>query len=383
MKSYFLKLFVSAALVTIISTISYAEISTADSGNIEVFTSFGPMLMGQTSAFVTVDSLISDTYGDVQSGGGDQISSSFFEFIEYAVMSSPALLTWKDPDSKYFVVVLPDKVDFQTVYEDLYGLDPSIGFPKAVYWKTNSPQSEVELEKKAAFADGYIYEKKVALDLGIYNYKYCATNDSYPDMYELLTSSFVVTRAPNGFTNKGVADGSIVSNARVPLMWDQGDPVDAPFTYEVWLKEGDLGSWVMIHSGSENSYELTALNYATKYYWKIKSTNKNGAWAWSSEYSFTTINSVDRPFNYPNPFNPNKQKTSIVFNSASAQDVTIKIYSEYGDPVFSATHSAEIGANEFIYDGKDDRGETLYNGSYICRIETNEGAKACYILIIK
>ena len=90
-----------------------------------------------------------------------------------------------------------------------------------------------------------------------------------------------------------------------------------------------------------------------------------------------------KAFNYPNPFNPRKQSTNIVYRANTDQEVKIKIYSEYGDLLYQTTANATEGVNEFLYTGRDDNGKILYNGSYICRVEKAEGVSKCYILIIK
>lgn len=91
-----------------------------------------------------------------------------------------------------------------------------------------------------------------------------------------------------------------------------------------------------------------------------------------------------KSYNYPNPFNPLKQKTNIVYNVDKADWIDVEIFSEYGSLVYHTKVYAIQGINELEYDGRDDFGNVLYNGSYICRVKSSNGkAEACFIAIVK
>jgi len=92
---------------------------------------------------------------------------------------------------------------------------------------------------------------------------------------------------------------------------------------------------------------------------------------------------IDKIFNYPNPFNPARQQTNIVFSVNAPQTVKVRIYSEYGDLVRTLEAAASPGTNELRFDGRDKNGKMLYNGSYIAVIERAEGHAKCYLLIVK
>jgi len=61
----------------------------------------------------------------------------------------------------------------------------------------------------------------------------------------------------------------------------------------------------------------------------------------------------------------------------------VRIYSEYGDLVRTLEAAATPGTNELEFDGRDNNGRLLYNGSYIAVIERVEGGAKCYLLIVK
>jgi len=90
-----------------------------------------------------------------------------------------------------------------------------------------------------------------------------------------------------------------------------------------------------------------------------------------------------RLFNYPNPFNPHKQRTNFVFDSSESETVEVRVFSEHGDLVYSADVEAGAGTNEFPWDGRDNAGNILYNGSYVGLVRKNAGEAKCHILIVK
>jgi flagellar hook assembly protein FlgD len=91
----------------------------------------------------------------------------------------------------------------------------------------------------------------------------------------------------------------------------------------------------------------------------------------------------NQSFNYPNPFNPNKTSTKIVFHTPKSENVKINIYSLNGKKIFEDSFNAAAGQNEYEYKGRDGNGKTLYNGVYLCVIEKSGGNAKCKIAIIK
>ncbi|MFH1825633.1 MAG: FlgD immunoglobulin-like domain containing protein [Candidatus Firestonebacteria bacterium] len=76
--------------------------------------------------------------------------------------------------------------------------------------------------------------------------------------------------------------------------------------------------------------------------------------------------------NYPNPFS-SSQTTKLKYTLVQDAEVTIKIFSLFGDLVYEKTISAsntyaKAGDNEFPWDGKNGQGEAVKSGGYICKI---------------
>jgi len=79
--------------------------------------------------------------------------------------------------------------------------------------------------------------------------------------------------------------------------------------------------------------------------------------------------------NYPNPFRAGEQPTYISYLLTEDTDVSIKIYTLFGDLVLTRDfRRGEEGAvpnvvNIFEWDGRNDRGIVVGNGGYICVVE--------------
>jgi hypothetical protein len=80
-------------------------------------------------------------------------------------------------------------------------------------------------------------------------------------------------------------------------------------------------------------------------------------------------------FNYPNPFSPNKQQTTIVYFSSSTGQANIKIFTLTGRLVRALTDNANPGSNEVNWDGKNGKGQVVRNGVYVAVILPPGGSK--------
>jgi hypothetical protein len=80
-------------------------------------------------------------------------------------------------------------------------------------------------------------------------------------------------------------------------------------------------------------------------------------------------------FNYPNPFNPNKTGTTLVYFSQSVGQANIKIFTITGSLVRTLTDTANAGSNEVAWDGKNGKGQIVRNGVYVAVIKPPAGGK--------
>ena len=85
--------------------------------------------------------------------------------------------------------------------------------------------------------------------------------------------------------------------------------------------------------------------------------------------------------NYPNPFAAGKDSTVLEYNLPEDAQVKVEIFNLFGELVWSKEASSgqpggKAGINNaFIWDGKNNIGEVVANGGYICRI-TAAGASS-------
>jgi hypothetical protein len=188
--------------------------------------------------------------------------------------------------------------------------------------------------------------------------------------------------------NKCIADNTVVSNAKVSLHWSSFDPAGEELHYKLHFGPS-TDALSIVYEGNSSVFEVTGLDYKQNYYWQVEATNRYGISSRSPLFSFSTVSFIAKPFNYPNPFNPSTgQTTNIVFSMPAAGRAEITILTELGDICWhQAFENLLTGVNEVSYNGKDDRGNTLYNGTYVCLIkkqyENREGRDQCRLLVIK
>jgi hypothetical protein len=235
---------------------------------------------------------------------------------------------------------------------------------------------------------------------GVYSYKFTdlgrwGEDVSTPEL-QFLANIPPITATPDVSV---IADNQTVTSAQVTLKWSAVDPEGGPLTYDLYVSATSslilsakktagyrtaVSGAALVYSGTNTSYNLLNLTPGRTYYWKINTTNQYGVTTEGTLMTFLTLGlPIGKVFNYPNPFNPTRQQTNIVFSVNTPQTVKVKIYSEYGDLLRTLETRASIGTNELKFDGRDKNGKLLYNGSYIAVIPRVEGTAKCYILIIK
>ena len=142
-------------------------------------------------------------------------------------------------------------------------------------------------------------------------------------------------------------------------------------------------------AGKEFKYNIGKLTEGA-YTYTIEAKNQNGLSADNLAGSFEVLK-IEKFFNYPNPFNPAKgQKTNFVFEMPEDGSAKIVLYSEYGDKVWESETFYKPGSQSLIeitYDGRDNSGKILYNGTYLAvltkKYSGKTDVKKCRILIIK
>jgi len=93
----------------------------------------------------------------------------------------------------------------------------------------------------------------------------------------------------------------------------------------------------------------------------------------------------EKPFNAPNPFNPDAEETEICYYlDEEDDDVKIKLFTLTGDLVYSWENiSGREGLNQWPWNGKNEKGRIVENGGYICLIETGGKKQKCKIAVLR
>jgi hypothetical protein len=121
------------------------------------------------------------------------------------------------------------------------------------------------------------------------------------------------------------------------------------------------------------------------WYWRITTINTSEV-ATSEVASFRVAlpDSLTSVTNWPNPFNPNKERTKIRYRlGKQASDVVIKIYDITGSLVreLDGTCNAEGASiwnkfNDVEWDGRNGRGDIVMNGIYPFEVIVNYGGRS-------
>jgi hypothetical protein len=216
-----------------------------------------------------------------------------------------------------------------------------------------------------------------------------------------VLSKAVTLEAPS-LIDPGNIGGKEISTTRPTFKWKA--PKDGFTEYQVLWSQipNALGGGKIIKqnsSGSEKAGEAgyyyfahnldsifdNALERDKTYYWKIIGKKADGTEIVSDgPFSFTCNPPLEISgiTNYPNPFDPNKEKTKLRYKlSKEADDVKIRIYDLTGALVteLDGTTNAEgvnmwTKYNDILWDGKNGRGDVVLNGIYPFEVIARIGA---------
>lgn len=190
--------------------------------------------------------------------------------------------------------------------------------------------------------------KRVALDLG----------GSAP--YEVLnpsTNPIVVSLVSGGADRRINPDGSIRATVYLDL-----DPAPRATEMRVELRGDDM---VVRDPGSGSRLGVTNAQGQSL---DLK----------SGPLVVLSSNFEEYAHNYPNPFRAGEGETKIAYFLQAPAEVSVRIFSITGDLVHeesipSSDPRAQAGPQETTWDGRNDNGEVVRNGVYVCVL--NAGAK--------
>lgn len=143
-------------------------------------------------------------------------------------------------------------------------------------------------------------------------------------------------------------------------------------------------------AGSTITLTLSPLDYYRTYFVRIQATDPFGATSYSPVQTFTlgTLNGFPAAYNYPNPFNPLRGGTNLVFNAPPSgyAKATVEVYSEWQDLLFRQDYfNLPPGVSQVPFSGRDRYGRPFFNGSYICRVRFSnpDDQVIFYLLVVK
>jgi len=101
-------------------------------------------------------------------------------------------------------------------------------------------------------------------------------------------------------------------------------------------------------------------------------------WGLAGAYGIPSAR-LDSLTNYPNPFDSRKASTFIAYELESDADVFVRVYDLFGISVkkwqmLSGQEGARSGTNRLRWDGRNDRGNFVSAGGYICQVIVESGS---------
>lgn len=138
-------------------------------------------------------------------------------------------------------------------------------------------------------------------------------------------------------------------------------------------------------SVSDTFVVITDLPEASRHYWRVSAANAFGNGQWGNVWNFSTgfSTSVSEQSgtipseyaveqNHPNPFNP---ETTIKYKLPTAGHVRLSIYNTLGHEVRVLVDGVQSASqHSAIWNGRDDRGNSMPSGVYFYHIQAGEFA---------
>ena len=381
------------ALIIFVSNI-YAGSMSVDEKEVEIEQKVAEF--AQQNAWLNIDSYIDYVglselkYEEGNPQEEKQVEQSYFTLFDY-IPNTYNILIASNEIKDIISIKSESDVNLQVKYDDKYGNEISEGYPKLYYREQSSSDSWIE--KNFSSSGNNLFGLELPLDYGTYEYYVVADNENYPNEYISPAKLFVVSERPHSFINlnPNLQDGKGNPNTTLNFSWSVSKGVESDILKYTLFLGTDENSMQQYDLATDNFYIAENLSPRTRYYWKVEVENQYGIKLLNPlTYDFVTLGEIKKVYNAPNPFNPQKGQITRIFFEMQQDGMTeIDIYSEYGDKIYHAVkENLSQGNNEFVYNGKDDNGNVLYNGTYLCVVKkkySNGGSKTerCRLLIIK
>ncbi|MDD5131170.1 MAG: FlgD immunoglobulin-like domain containing protein [bacterium] len=125
------------------------------------------------------------------------------------------------------------------------------------------------------------------------------------------------------------------------------------------------------------TFEATGLVDASDYPYVLRITDKVGNYTeYSGVLTYTKMEELSDAHNYPNPFDPDREDTTIRFILSENGNITCRIYDFNGDlvTILQRNDTWSKGLVEFKWGGTNDNGRKVANGTYFAEIQVSGSA---------
>jgi hypothetical protein len=326
--------------------------------------------------------------------GGDLIElNPYFTDFDYPSRNFSFSLISPQHSSNAFSIYEEEEACFKIKYNDISDNPPSLGYPCLLLTFPDGSTQAYVMTKNSSSDD--IYSRSLPLSRGRYEYKYITIDKCCPGSFYESEGQWHVTSRPHNFVKKAPTHTAEVLPNNIYFSWDIEKGVEGDdLSYEIYIdcnpSKEKLPKFNINPNKNSLTFTIPKLETKKRYYWYMKISNQFGASIETEIFSFTTGGMVDKFYNAPNPFNPSRGiDTEFVFSMREDGACKITIYCEYGDLVWESDRFFFSGNNSQVirYDGKDNSGRMLYNGTYLAVLEKKYANKTeiekCKILVIR
>ena len=181
--------------------------------------------------------------------------------------------------------------------------------------------TELVIDRNVAFT-GFASTQSLQLFTDYY-WRVRGTNKGGAGEWSEVRTFKTIIQRPESVMLGAPSDEESQVSVNPQLSWIPSDRA-TDYLLQISLDE-DFNSIPIEINLTETSYiEMSSLDFATIYYWRVKAINIGGESEWSNINSFTTVVRETRiDPNYPNPFN---SATTLRYQLSDTKDVLIDVY---------------------------------------------------------
>ena len=193
------------------------------------------------------------------------------------------------------------------------------------------------------------------------------------------SNSIVITPGPPYAITLSSSPGWVGGNQHATLTaqlvdyYGNGEP-DQPMSFAIVTGFGTIPSSDNI-TGADGRARADFLSARTPGTDRVRATSGGISKEIDLVTSYIDPDAPDgKAWNYPNPFHPDQQPTTIVYKLEDDAAVTLRIFTLHGTQVLERSYArgdvgGRTGENAVTWDGKNGRGELVASGGYVVLIE--------------